>query len=1233
MRRRSGRWSVSGPTYTWAVILIGSGALAASLLAFPRIGALQVAVLCLAGAAAHAFFLPVPAGGDQTLAPIAAGAGLTLFGAPAAALAMAVGGVAGQMIIRRRRPIAGLFGAAQWVLATLAAGAAAYAVNLDIEAWTHPVLVGGVNPRYLGGVATAAAAAAVISVALTGWRITLARPTPFAARPAWPLVIAGVNAAALFGLGTLGALVLARHVPPEALALAVVPALAVAAALAYGSSRHTAAELEVAHSATADLSRSVDVEEIGRMLAAGIDQVLPADVVLIHARPPGDDEDCVVYYRGPGGFELARQLEPGGLAGSAVRNGRPIRIGNYERDPRRNPRADVVFGRGIIRSLLAVPIVTGQEAWGTVTLAHGERHAFSSRDERFVGALADRAAAAIRSLHLQEHARRQARRLDAMQHGILPTDAAHEPDEVARQIVGQSAVLLGARHAFLARVDSAGRELRGAAAVGVDAEMFLRMHAPLDGVAADLQEMARVARERRSVAFSEAQVRASPCPSLQALPDARGALAVPVMRQGRLLGVLMVVRAEPSEFIERDIATLEAVASQGAALLEHASHYQATEARLRRMEELIPIFHRLAAAQDLPAVFAAAAEGVRVAFGVDRCLLLAWDGRGPTAQVFTAGLADEFGDALRRHLLAGGGRFLVQPGRMVTLADLAGDPRFGPMSDDARREGVRAATCLSMRAGDEFVGLLLLAGPISQDRADARLAEALAEHAAASLRNARLLTEGTRRLTETKALNRILAAVSSALTLTDVYRVAVTELSEVLGVPRISLYRVSGQSLSLVVQAGAPDAPPEISTAEGVAGRAARTGRPEYVASVREDPDHVPGHPEVTSLAAIPILQEGGVTGLLVAEGTSSRPVTAQHSEFLSACAQQLSVAIRNAAFYEDQRRAHDELRVLYEAARAVSGALELHTVLDNMISVTCRAFGYDSGAIMMVDPGSGDLVVEAGYGHRETIVGRRLPAGTGIGGWVARTGAPMQAADIRDDARHAPPDDAAQSELAVPLIAEGKVLGVFSVASARPGAFGPPDLRLLTTLASYAVVGIQNARLYETAQRLAVTDGLTELYNHRYLYESLERVLERARREEHPVGLIMLEIDNFKRYNDSYGHQSGDEALRTVAALLRRSSRPSDIVARYGGDEFMIVLPGTSKAAALETAERIRRAVEAYPLILADEIITSVTLSVGVGAFPHDGDTVDLLVEAVDRAQYAAKRSGGNKVHIAPAA
>ncbi|MGH2403944.1 MAG: diguanylate cyclase, partial [bacterium] len=511
-----------------------------------------------------------------------------------------------------------------------------------------------------------------------------------------------------------------------------------------------------------------------------------------------------------------------------------------------------------------------------------------------------------------------------------------------------------------------------------------------------------------------------------------------------------------------------------------------------------------------------------------------------------------------------------------------------------------------------------------------RLAGSLADQVAVAIKSTALTEQTEQRRNEAALLNRIVGAVSASLDLDEVFRTAVVELAGATGVPYVSIYRVEGAWFRLAARFGNSEVPAELPIASGLMGRVARSGRPEFVANLRDDPDDTGSSFDVVNRAAAPISLDGTVTGIMKIEGTNVRPITPRMFDLLVALGQQVSVAVRNASFYQELRKAHDELQVLYEAARSVSGTLDLRTVLDSLVSVTCKAFGYDNGALLMADGDSGDLAVEASYGHNDPLVGKRLAAGVGITGWVARTGTPLVVDDVRQDSRYYPFDARTRSELAVPLIAEGKVLGVFNVESAKLAAFGSRDLHMLMTLASYAVIAIQNAHLYEQAQRLAITDGLTELHNHRYLFDALDRLLERAKRDAQPLSLIMLEIDNFKRFNDTYGHQQGDEVLRTIAMLLRRGSRPSDVVARHGGDEFMVVLPGTGKSPAQETAERLRRAVEAYPLMLAGDIVTAVTLSVGVAAFPQDGHTVDALVEAVDRAQYTAKRSGGNKVHVA---
>jgi len=479
-------------------------------------------------------------------------------------------------------------------------------------------------------------------------------------------------------------------------------------------------------------------------------------------------------------------------------------------------------------------------------------------------------------------------------------------------------------------------------------------------------------------------------------------------------------------------------------------------------------------------------------------------------------------------------------------------------------------------------------------------------------------------------LNRLFSTVSGTLNLEELFRRTVEEVASQFAYSHVSIYRREGDELVLQFQVGYTHAHERIPVSKGIMGRVVRTAQPVLLADVSTDRDYISADPAVCAEAAVPIIIDSEVRGVLNIEAGAERTLGKGDLQLLQTLARQLSVALRNATLYDEAKGTRDELTVLYEAAKAISSSLEMKSVLETLVQVTCRGFGYEYGAILLVDDRSGDLIVEATHGYPPGTRGYRVASGKGITGRVQRTGRAELVRDVREDPRYLGITPHAVAEIAVPLIREGRVIGVFNVESTRPAVLGERDVNILTTLAGYATVAIQNARLFEQTEQLATTDGLTGLYNHRYLHQAMERILERSCREGQPLGLIMVEIDNFKRYNDTYGHRRGDEVLRIVADLLRKGTRATDFIARYGGDEFMILLPNTAKETSGEVGERLRRAIEAYPFQLGENIITSVTLSIGIAASPDDGDTVDALVDAVDRAQYSAKRSGGNKVQDA---
>jgi diguanylate cyclase (GGDEF)-like protein len=179
----------------------------------------------------------------------------------------------------------------------------------------------------------------------------------------------------------------------------------------------------------------------------------------------------------------------------------------------------------------------------------------------------------------------------------------------------------------------------------------------------------------------------------------------------------------------------------------------------------------------------------------------------------------------------------------------------------------------------------------------------------------------------------------------------------------------------------------------------------------------------------------------------------------------------------------------------------------------------------------------------------------------------------------------------------------------------------------TYIIKYLIKSRDFEYQYKLATTDGLTDLYNHRYFQEQIRRQIENSKRYETEFSLIIIDIDYFKNFNDKFGHQSGDAVLRQVAQTLKRNVRATDIVCRYGGEEMSIILPNTSKEEAYSTAEKICERVASKKFKLANGKDANVTISLGVSVFPHDGDNASDIIEVADKRLYEAKNDGRNRV------
>ncbi len=228
---------------------------------------------------------------------------------------------------------------------------------------------------------------------------------------------------------------------------------------------------------------------------------------------------------------------------------------------------------------------------------------------------------------------------------------------------------------------------------------------------------------------------------------------------------------------------------------------------------------------------------------------------------------------------------------------------------------------------------------------------------------------------------------------------------------------------------------------------------------------------------------------------------------------------------------------------------------------------------------------------------------------------------------------------LCIPLMINGEALGILHMnhADAQAPENAPQETlytehkaQLITMVAEHIALALSNLKLKETLRQQSIRDALTGLYNRRYMEETLERELSRAKREKVPVGIMMFDIDHFKRFNDLEGHDAGDALLRELGALLNRSIRGSDIVCRYGGEEFLVVLPGASKEQARQRAEEIRSSVKELLVYHLGKPLAKCTISIGVAEYPSDDSSIEHLLKAADNALYRAKHEGRDRVVLA---
>lgn len=326
--------------------------------------------------------------------------------------------------------------------------------------------------------------------------------------------------------------------------------------------------------------------------------------------------------------------------------------------------------------------------------------------------------------------------------------------------------------------------------------------------------------------------------------------------------------------------------------------------------------------------------------------------------------------------------------------------------------------------------------------------------------------------------------------------------------------------------------------------------------------------------------------------------------------------------------KAINQSKALKQALDELSSQLDLSQVLRRILVSLKTVLEYDSATLFLKEEEKYKVVAARGFTNTSRLINRTLPTTNLLLKEIENLKAPIILNNAQDDPRFERWETANQVRgwMGVPLIRHDEFIGLMTIDNYRTAAYTQEDAKLASSFANSAAVVIENAKLFEQTQKMALTDSLTGVFNRRYFYELSQREFTRSKRYQSPMSIILIDIDHFKNVNDRFGHLAGDQVLVQFVQRIQDELRTNDILARFGGEEFIILLPETNMDDATHVAERLREVTAHYPFLLITAQ-TYITISLGISSFRFSTISLDHLIDESDKALYEAKQLGRNRV------
>ena len=620
--------------------------------------------------------------------------------------------------------------------------------------------------------------------------------------------------------------------------------------------------------------------------------------------------------------------------------------------------------------------------------------------------------------------------------------------------------------------------------------------------------------------------------------------------------------------------------------------------------------------------------------------------QGPTS-VVAVGLAENFcaiaqEEGLDDHLVdmvarLGGLVVFRDLGRDASWTALEGEEAFRRFRQLAMSQHLRTVVGISLQAKEQAFGVLFLGTPDTRrfTAAELRLLLALGHQIGMAVENSYLVQQSSRRTQELHMLNEIGRALSSTLDPDTLFETILSEIKRLFDVSHfcVALHDTARNEIKLEVEMSDGEVLPKRSRPFGgnsVIEYLMRTRQPILIReNYTEEMRKLGLEPHTShkgSFCGVPLLLYERPIGAMVLQSPQERALDYGHLEMMRVLASEAVIALENARLFREERAKSRRLSLFNNISRNIITTLNPDEMLAKIAEELEQVLDYSHIGIGLMDYSAKEIVIQAEAGQRKGALGRRLGLDGNVVGRVARTG---QMAVVSYDAQHStgePVLEGSDSAIALPIVYADQLHGVLYVETDRTSDFPQEEVLFLGTLADLISGALHNAIAFQKAQEQAITDGMTGLKTHRFFMEALSAEWKRSTRAGRSFSVVLMDLDRFKFVNDFYGHLDGDLVLQRVAHILELNSRRSDVVARYGGDEFVILMPETDSTQSHQMAAKLRSWICSDP-VLREKNVTS---SFGVATFPLNGSTPQELIQVADASMYLSKHQGGNAVSTA---